>query len=126
MKGYKKNGKFHPINKHTRYKKSGGRSIIPKLELRLPERKETFSQINADINRDAGLRDKLIDKSEQLAEKIEANPQSEFTESRRDQIRVNRKVIKDLNSDIKSNLRKLTKEERRTLPDEVKNLRRFL
>lgn len=126
MKGFTKDGKFHPIRK-KRYAKSGKlRSILPKLELKLPERKESFSQINSDINRDAGLRDKLIDKNEVLAEKIETNPKSDFAPSRKEQLNQNNRVVKELNNDIKSSLRKLTKDERRQLPDEIKNLRRFL
>jgi len=125
-KGYKdSSGKFHPI-RQKRYKKSGGRSIIPKIELRLPERKESFAEISADIERDANQREVLIDKNDAFIEKIEANPKSEFTESRKDAIRQNTKVIKDLKNDIKSNIRRLTKDERKRLPENVKTLRRFL
>jgi uncharacterized membrane protein YfhO len=126
MKGYKdSSGKFHPV-RQKRYKKSGGRSIIPKIELRLPERKESFAELSADIERDANQRENLIDKNDAFIEKIEANPKSEFTESRKDAIRQNTKVIKNLKNDIKSNIRKLTKDERKQLPENVKTLRRFL
>ena len=129
MKGFTKDGKFHPIKPYNKVRKAKDgkiRSILPKLELKLPERKESFSQISSDINRDAGLRDKLIDKNDALADKIESNPKSDFAPSRKEQLNQNNKIIKELNNDIKSSLRKLTKDERRQLPDEIKNLRRFL
>lgn len=126
-RGFTKNKKFHPINsnkKGVRMKK--GKSIRPKFELKLPERKETFAQINEDINRDNNLRTTLIEKNDEIADKIESSPQSEFTESRKDQFKKNSKIIKDLNSEIKRSIGKLTKEEKERLPDDIKNLRRFL
>ena len=127
-KGFKdKHKKFHPVHhrKGVRRKRSG-KSIIPKLELRLPERKETFSEIKSNIQRDANLRDSLIEKNEGLADKISLDKESEFNESRREQLKENNKVIKQLNGDIKKNINKLSKDEKAQLPDDVKNLRRFL
>lgn len=129
MKGFTKDGKFHPIKPYNKVRKAKDgkiRSIIPKLELKLPQRKESFSEIKKDIDRDVNLREELVTKSDVLADKIEASPQSTFAESRKEQIRENSRVIKDLKNDIKNNLRKLTKDERKQLPDNVKNLRRFL
>lgn len=126
-RGFKRNKKFHPINTNKKgVRKAKGKSIIPKLELRLPERKESFAQINEDINRDNNLRTTLIEKNEAIAEKIESSPDSEFTESRKEQFKKNSKIIKDLSNDIKKNIGKLTKEEKTRLPEDVKNLRRFL
>ena len=114
-----------PSKNHTRKKRSG-KSIVPRLELKLPDRKESFSEISARITRDVNLREKLIDKNESLADKIESNPESEFTESRKDELRKNQKVIKDLNGDIKKHIGKLTNDEKKRLPEDIQNLRRFI
>ncbi|MCP6727119.1 MAG: hypothetical protein KJI69_03785 [Patescibacteria group bacterium] len=125
MKGFTdKRGKFHPI-RNKRYSKTR-KSLVPKLELRLPKREESFGMIKKDINRDVALKEKLTDRNEAIADKIESSPDSAFAVSRRDQIKQNNQVIKALRNDLKKDLRKLTKEERRTLPDEVKNEIRFL
>lgn len=125
MKGFTdKKGKFHPIRK-KRYSKTR-KSLVPKLELRLPQREESFGMIKKDINRDVALKEKLTDRNEAIADKIESSPDSTFAVSRRDQIKQNNQVIKALRNDLKKDLRKLTKEERRSLPDEVKNEIRFL
>ena len=125
-KGFKRNNKFHPITNKKGVRMKRNKSVIPKLELRLPERKETFSQIIEDINRDNNLRTSLLEENDKLAEKIEATPQSEFTESRKEQFKKNSKIVRDLSNDIKKNIGKLTKDERERLPEDVKNLRRFL
>jgi len=126
MKGFTdKSGKFHPISRKKRYSKVR-KSLVPKLELRLPKREQSFGEIKKDINRDVALKEKLSDRNEAIADKIEASPESTFAVSRREQIKQNNQVIKVLKNDLKKDLRKLTKEERRTLPDEVKNEIRFL
>ncbi len=125
MKGFTdKKGKFHPIRKKRLSKVR--KSLIPKLELRLPKREESFGEIKKDINRDVKLREQLTNANETIADKIESTPDSTFTVPRRDQIKANNQVIKALNNDIKKDLRKLTKEERRVLPDDIKNVSRFL
>jgi hypothetical protein len=125
MKGFTdKKGKFHPLRK-KRYSKVR-KSLIPKLELRLPKREESFAEIKKDINRDVKLRESLANANDTIADKIESSPDSTFAVPRRDQIKANNEVIKALNNDIKKDLRKLTKEERRALPDDVKNVSRFL
>lgn len=125
MKGFTdKKGKFHPI-RNKRYSKVR-KSLVPKLELRLPKREESFGEIKKDINRDVALKEKLTNANETIADKIESSPESTFAVPRREQIKANNQVIKVLNNDIKKDLRKLTKEERRALPDDVKNISRFL
>ena len=132
MKGYKKDGTFHPIENKKGVRKKRDQSLklegvkLPKIDIRLPQRKETFAELKSNIERNANLRKELIEKNEQLADKILANPTSEFNETWREQIRQGNKVVKDVDGDIKRDLGKLTDNERKQLPDEIKNLRRFL
>lgn len=126
MKGFTdKKGRFHPI-RNKRYSKTRKSLVLPKLQLRLPKREESFGEIKKDINRDVKLREQLTNANDTIADKIEASPDSTFAVSRREQIKANNQVIKALNNDIKKDLRKLTKQERRVLPDDIKNVSRFL
>ena len=132
MKGYKdKSGKFRPTEnkKGVRMKRDSQKQVgikLPRIDIRLPERKESYEQILSDVTRNNTLRDNIIQKNEALAEKILANPTSEFNETWKSEIKENNKIVRDLNNDLRREIGKLTNEEKERLPDEIKNLRRFI
>jgi len=133
MKGFKdKSGKFRPTENKKGIRKARDSSQklqgikLPKFDIKLPDRKETYSELISNIQRNAVQREELINKNEALAEKILANPTSEFNESWREQIKQNSRVVRDVNNDIKHDIGKLTQVEKKQLPNEIKNLTRFL
>ena len=132
MKGFKDpQGKFRPIEnkKGVRMKRDSQKQVgikLPRIDIRLPERKESYEQILSDVTRNNALRDNIIQKNEALAEKILANPTSEFNETWKSEIKENNKIVRDVNNDLRREIGKLTNEEKERLPDEIKNLRRFI
>ena len=132
MKGFKDpQGKFRPTEnkKGVRMKRDSQKQVgikLPRIDIRLPERKESYEQILSDVTRNNALRDNIIQKNEALAEKIIANPTSEFNETFKSEIKENNKIVRDLNNDLRREIGKLTNEEKERLPDEIKNLRRFI
>lgn len=123
--GYRdSNKKFHPINNKTRKVRYGGKEREVGVGIKLGKPKPPASKIKKEINDDLAFRKELVDKNESLFEKIEAGTgenESPFTKERQDQFKQNRDVIKDLEKDIKNNIKRLDKEDRKTLPTNVKN-----
>ncbi len=124
--GYRdKNNKFHPINNKKRMVRYGGKTRRIGVGIKLGKEKPPASKIKKEITTDLEFRQTLVDKNEALFEKIELGSSGEgetgFTKERREQFKDNRDVIKDLQKDIKNNIKRLDKEDRKTLPTEVKN-----
>ncbi len=123
--GYRdKNNKFHPINNKKRMVRYGGKTRKIGVGIKLGKEKPPAGKIKADINSDLAFRKELVNKNEALFEKIEAGTgenESGFTKERREQFKQNRDVIHDLEGDIKKNIKRLDKEDRKTLPTNVKN-----
>jgi len=120
-----KNKKFHPINNKKRMKKERQAKRYIGVGIKLGKPKPPASKIKAEISEDLRFRNELVDKNEALFLKIEEGStgenQSGFTKERREQFKDNRNVIKDLEGDIKKNIKRLDKEDRATLPNNVKN-----
>jgi len=123
--GFTKNKKFHPINNKKRMVRYGGKQRTVGVGIKLGKEKPPAGKIKKEINEDLAFRKELVDKNEALFEKIEAGASGEgetgFTKERREQFKDNRDVIKDLQKDIKNNIKRLDKEDRKTLPTKVKN-----
>jgi len=129
--GYRdSNKKFHPINNKTRKVRYGGkqRQVGVGIKLGKPkspaEKIKMDKKIKQDITTDLAFRNELFAKNELLFEKIEAGSgegETGFTKERREQFKDNREVIKSLEKDIKNNIKRLDKEDRKTLPTNVKN-----
>jgi len=129
--GYRdKNKKFHPINNKKRMVRYGGKERTVGVGIRLGKPKSPAEKIKMnkklkmDIDEDLKFRKELVDKNELLFEKIEAGSgegETGFTKERREQFKDNRDVIKDLQKDIKQNIKRLDKEDRNALPTSVKN-----
>jgi hypothetical protein len=124
--GYRdKNKKFHPINNKTRKVRYGGKQRNVGVGIKLGKEKPPAGKIKKEITADLAFRQTLVDKNEALFEKIELGSSGEgetgFTKERREQFKDNRDVIKDLQKDIKNNIKRLDKEDRQTLPTEQKN-----
>ena len=133
MKGFKdKDGRFRPTENKNGVRKARDQSkktqgiTLPKFDIKLPERKETYSELIDNINRNATERARLIAINEDLANKILQNPVSEFNETWREQIKGTNKIVRDINNDLKRDIGKLTPIEKKQLPNEIKNLTRFL
>jgi len=123
--GYRdSNKKFHPINNKKRMVRYSGKTRKIGVGIKLGKPKPPAGKIKAEINSDLAFRKELVDKNEVLFEKIEAGTgenESSFTKERQEQFKQNREVIKDLQKDIKNNIKRLDKEDRKTLPTNVKN-----
>jgi len=123
--GYRdKNKKFHPINNKTRKVRYGGKERTVGVGIKLGKPKPPAGKIKKEIDDDLAFRKQLVDKNEILFDKIEAGAgenESAFTKERQEQFKQNRDVIKDLEKDIKNNIKRLDKEDRKTLPTTVKN-----
>ena len=129
--GYRdKNKKFHPINNKKRMVRYGGKERQVGVGIKLGKPKSPAEKIKMnkklkeDIGQDLAFRKELFDKNELLFEKIEAGSgegETGFTEERREQLKKNKEIIKDLEKDIKKNIGRLDKEDRKTLPVSVKN-----
>ncbi len=113
-----KNKKFHPINDKTRKVRYSGTRKVG-IGIKLGKEKPPASKIKADIKSDILFRKKLIDRNEELFEKIEAGGDTGFTKERREQFKKNQDVIHDLEGDIKKNIKRLDKEDRKTLSIET-------
>lgn len=110
-----------------RFKKEKGKESGLRLGLKFPERKEVdFEKAQKEIQANIEFRDKLLDKNDQLVEKIESTPTSTFTESRKQQLNTNARAIKEVENDIKKTINQLSNEQKENLPTEVKNLRRVI
>jgi len=129
--GYRdKNKKFHPINNKKRMVRYGGKERNVGVGIRLgkpkspAEKLKMDTAIKADINSQIAFRKELVDKNEELFQKIEAGSgegETSFTSERREQFKDNRNVIKDVEKDIKKNIKRLDKEDRKKLPQNVQN-----
>jgi len=123
--GYRdKNKKFHPINNKTRKVRYSGTTRKVGVPITLGKPKPPAGKIKKEINEDLKFRNELTIKNEALFEKIEEGTgenESGFTKERREQFKKNREVIRDLEKDIKNNIKRLDKEDRKTLPTNVKN-----
>lgn len=120
-----KNKKFHPINNKKRMVRYGGKTRKIGVGIKLGKPKPPAGKIKKEINEDLEFRKDLVDKNEILFERIEASSSGEsetgFTKERREQFKDNRDVIKDLQKDIKNNIKRLDKEDRQNLPKKVRN-----
>ncbi len=119
-----KNKKFHPINNKKRKVRYGGKSRNVGVGIRLGKPKPPAGKIKKDIDKDLKFRKELTTKNDELFEKIETGSVegvTEFTQSRQEQFKKNKEIIKDLEKDIKNNIKRLDKEDRKTLPVSVKN-----
>jgi hypothetical protein len=129
--GYRdKNNKFHPINNKKRMKKErqAKRYIGVGIKLGKPkspaEKLKMDTKIKADISSQIAFRKELVDKNEELFQKIESGAgegETSFTSERREQFKDNRDVIKGVEKDIKRNIKRLDKEDRKKLPQNVQN-----
>ena len=118
--GYRdKNKKFHPIDKTRKVRYSGTRKVS--LGVKLGKPKPPASKIKAEINTDIAFRKRLFNENELLLQKIEEGGDSPFNRDRREQFNKNREIIKDVEKSIKKNIKRLDKEDRATLPTEIKN-----
>ncbi len=120
-----KNKKFHPINNKKRMVRYGGKTRRIGVGIKLGKEKQPTGKIKKEIDEDLKFRKELVDKNEVLFEKIELGSTGEgdsgFTKERREQFKDNRDVIKDLQKDIKNNIKRLDKEDRENLPKSVRN-----
>ena len=129
--GYRdKNNKFHPINNKKRKVRYGGKERYIGVGIKLgkpkspAEKLKMDTTIKANINSQISFRKELVDKNEELFQKIEAGSgsgETSFTSERREQFKDNRKVIKDVEKDIKKNIKRLDKEDRKKLPQNIQN-----
>ncbi len=118
--GFMKDKKFHPVNNKTRKKSYGGTRKVS-IGVKLGKPKPPASKIKADIGTDIAFRKRLLNENEVIFQKIEEGGDSPLNKERREQFNKNRDIIKDVENEIKKNIKRLDKEDRATLPTEVKN-----
>lgn len=95
--------------------------INTKYALLKGEPKEAPSVIINRIEREFKVKKDLESDNEKLISQIESNPTSEFIDERREQLRENKRELKDLTKGIKSNVKKLDKEQRKNLPQDIRD-----
>jgi len=125
--GFMKNKQFHPIKKTVRKKnhfekkslkpeKKGGFGVA----LGLGKPKPSAQKLMVDIKENFDFRARLVDKNEELFEKIETGGDTTFTKDRREQFNKNKEVIRDLQKEIKKDIGRLDKDEREKIPTNIK------
>ncbi len=124
VKGFMKNGKFHPI-RNKRYAKSK-KGLTTSLGLIISPPKKAPAVLLKQINDDLDFRDDLITSNKELKVEIKEDPKGEFAPASREEFKENSKEINQLTKDIKGAFRDIPKEERQTLDRSLTNRLRVL
>ncbi len=127
MKGFTKDGKFHPIRKSrspSKIRKASGLSTS--LGAIISPKKRPPAVLLKEINDDLDFRDGLINTNKEIKAEIKADPESDFVQADREEFKENAREIKEVAKDIKRTYKDIPKDERQNISRDIINRLRVL
>ena len=127
MKGFTKDGKFHPIrNKRSPSKIRKASGLSTSLGAIISPKKRPPAVLLKEIRDDLDFRSKLIDTNKEIKAEIKADPESSFAHADREEFKENAKEIQQVAKEIKRTYRDIPKDERQNIDRDIINRLRLL